>query len=139
MSRTQTIHRRIRFRAVQSKPAKPQQDERPDPAPGRIPRVARLMALAIRLEMLVAQGQVPNYAALASLAHVSRARITQITRLRLLSPDIQEALLFLPAVGKGPDPITERDLRPIAAEPDWKRQRRMWEKVISTVATDVRR
>ena len=24
------------------------------------------------------------------------------------------------------DPITERDLRPVAAEPDWQKQRQMW-------------
>jgi len=27
---------------------------------------------------------------------------------------------------KGRDPIRERHVRPIAAEPDWHRQRRMW-------------
>jgi hypothetical protein len=43
-----------------------------------------------------------------------------------LAPDIQEALLFLPRVAAGKDPITERDLRPIAATADWNRQRAMW-------------
>ncbi len=137
MSQTQTIHRRVRFRALGSNNAKRQQGERP--APGRIPRVARLMALAIRLEALIAEGRVPNYAALASLAHVSRARITQITSLTLLAPDIQEAVLFLPPVEQGPDPITERDLRPIMAVPDWGRQRALWAALISPVAPDTQR
>jgi len=52
--------------------------------------------------------------------------MTQITHLAFLAPDIQEALLFLPPVHHGPDPITERDLRPIAAEFDWKKQRQLW-------------
>ncbi len=91
------------------------------------PRAARLMALAIRLEELIRSGHVPSYAALARLVGVSRARVTQIANLTLLAPDIQEAILFLPPVVKGPDPITERDLRPIVAEPDWVKQRRLWE------------
>ena len=43
-----------------------------------------------------------------------------------LAPEIQEVILFLPRVESGRDPITERDLRPIVAEVDWGRQRRMW-------------
>jgi hypothetical protein len=69
--------------------------------PGRVPRVARLMALAIKLDGLVRQRVVPDYAALARLGHVSRARITQIMNLLLLAPDIQEQLLFLPDTLRG--------------------------------------
>ena len=58
--------------------------------PGRVPRVARLLALAIRLEQLVQARVIANYAALAELAHVSRARVTQIMNLRLLAPDNPE-------------------------------------------------
>ena len=87
------------------------------------------MALAIRLENLVDTGVVANYSTLAEVGHVSRARITQIVNLTLLAPDIQEAILFLPAIGHGPDRITERDVRPIAVEPDWPRQREMWAKL----------
>ncbi len=96
MSQTVTIHRRIRFHTAGSRQALCQQHTRSEETPGRIPHVARLMALAIRLETLIAEGRVPNYVALARLAHVSRARITQITNLTLLAPDIQEAVLFLP-------------------------------------------
>ena len=83
--------------------------------------------------MPVADGQVPNYAALAELAHVSRARITQITNLTLLAPDIQEAVLFLPPLQQGPDPITERDLRPIVAETNWACQRKLWDRLMSAI------
>ena len=48
-----------------------------------------------------------------------------------LAPDIQEAILFLPRVESGKDPITERDIRPIAAIPDWKKQRREWRDLAS--------
>jgi hypothetical protein len=40
---------------------------------GRVPRVARLMALALRLDELVRTGQVASYSALASLGQVTRA------------------------------------------------------------------
>src|SRR5262249_49114129 len=50
---------------------------RPAP-PGRVPRVARLLALAIRLEQWRADGVVKDYAELARLGHVSRARVSQV-------------------------------------------------------------
>jgi hypothetical protein len=60
------------------------------------------MALALRFEGLIRTGQILNYAELARLGHVSRARISQITCLLLLAPDIQEELLFLPPIdGRG--------------------------------------
>jgi hypothetical protein len=49
--------------------------------PGRVPRIARLMALAIRLERLLHEGVVSDYRALAELSHVTRARISQIVNL----------------------------------------------------------
>ncbi|MDM8004641.1 MAG: hypothetical protein QUV05_00600, partial [Phycisphaerae bacterium] len=64
--------------------------------PGNIPRVSKLMALAIRYDRLVSRGEVRDYADLARLGYVTRARITQIMNLLNLAPDIQEAILFLP-------------------------------------------
>jgi len=52
------------------------------------------MALAIRFDDLIRRGEVRDYADLARLGHVSRARITQIMNLLNLAPDIQERLLF---------------------------------------------
>ena len=48
---------------------------------GRIPRVSKLMALAIRFEHLLATGAVTDQAQLADVGHVSRARVTQIMNL----------------------------------------------------------
>lgn len=39
----------------------------------------------------------------------------------LLAPDIQEAILFLPRVERGKDPVTERELRAVVRELDWGR------------------
>lgn len=97
------------------------------PVANRVPRVSRLMALAIRFDGLIRDGVVTDQAELARLGHVTRARLTQIMNLLCLAPDIQEALLFLPRVERGRDPIKERQLRPIAAVPDWRRQRGMWQ------------
>ena len=96
------------------------------PPPGRVPRVAKLMALALRFDQLVRDGVVTDYAELARLGHVTRARMTQIMNLLNLAPDIQETILGLPPVENGRDPITERDLRAIVAVPDWRKQRRIW-------------
>src|SRR5688572_4680083 len=93
---------------------------------GRVPRVSRLMALAIRFDELIRVGEVSDYAELARLAHVTRARITQIMNLLILAPDIQEAILFLPRVELGRDPIHLRQLQPIAILPDWRKQRKLW-------------
>jgi len=97
---------------------------------GSILRVSKLMALAIKLEKLVRDGEVFDYADLARLGQVSRARITQIMNLLLLAPDIQEEILFLPRTMKGSDPISEKDLRPIAAIPYWNHQRKMWASLV---------
>ena len=64
------------------------------PGPPRIPRITRLMALAIKFQDMVDRGEVRDYADLARLGYVSRARITQIMNLLNLAPQIQEALLF---------------------------------------------
>ncbi|MBN9524152.1 hypothetical protein J0H58_37525 [bacterium] len=96
------------------------------PPPGRVPRVARLMALAIKMEGLVRVGVVKDYAALARLGRVTRARVTQVLNLTLLAPDLQETLLFLPPVAAGREPLALRELQPIARLRDWRRQRRAW-------------
>lgn len=77
---------------------------------GRVPRVAKLMALAIRFEQLLRDGEIKSQAKLGMLGHVTRARLTQIPNLLCLAPDLQEQLLFLPPVFEGEDPITERQL-----------------------------
>lgn len=100
---------------------------------GRVPRVSRLMALAVYLEELVKNGTVADYAELARLGYVSRARMTQIMNLRLLAPDIQEYLLFLPEVKEGRDPVSERDMRAICGEKDWAEQRKLWKNALKSL------
>ncbi len=92
----------------------------------RVPRIARLMALAIRFDGLIGSGQVANQAELARVGHVSRARLTQIMNLVLLSPDIQEELLFFTCAAAERSPMHLRQLQPIATTPDWGKQQAMW-------------
>ena len=100
--------------------------------PGRVPRVTRLLALALRLDRLVRTGAIADYATLARLGHVSRARVSQILSLLLLAPDIQETLLFLPPTERGRDTIRLRQLQSLAALPDWRHQRRLWQELRSS-------
>jgi len=95
---------------------------------GRPPRLARLLALAHKLEGLVQSGQVKDYAKLARLGHVSAARLSQILVLILLAPAIQEYILFLPENEAGF--LAERHLRAIAREPRWDRQRALFEELL---------
>jgi hypothetical protein len=93
---------------------------------GKLPRITRLMGLAIKFDGLLREGVVQDYAELARLGHVTRARMTQIMNLLNLAPDIQEEILFLPAVTTGRDPVAERNLRRVTAIVRWDRQRKAW-------------
>ena len=70
----------------------------------RVPRVARLMALAIHFEQLLRKGVVADQTQLTRLGHVSQ----------------------LPPTQGGREHLSERELRPIAALAGWPRQRREW-------------
>ena len=95
--------------------------------PGNVPRISRLMALAIRFDNLIRTGQVQDYADLARLGNVSRARITQIMNLLNLAPDIQEDIVFLPRTCSGRDPLDERGIRHVAMRISWSRQKGLWD------------
>ena len=98
-------------------------------APGtssRVPRMARLLALAWHIDGLVRSGALASYAAAAGLGHVSRARLSQIMSLLNLAPDLQEQVLFLPRPRRGRAPWTLRQLLLVAAALEWPEQRRRW-------------
>ncbi len=94
--------------------------------PGRVPRVSRLMALAIHFDRLLREGKVRDQSELARLTHVTQPRMTQIMNLLHLAPDIQEELLHLPPVVEGRDPTRERMLRKLTKTVNWREQRRLW-------------
>jgi hypothetical protein len=94
-------------------------------AGGSISRIARLMALALRFDGLLRKKTIRDYAELASLGRVTRARMTQIMKLLNLAPDIQEQILFLPNIPG----LNERNLRPLVSRIDWDEQRRLFRKI----------
>jgi hypothetical protein len=93
---------------------------------GRIPRVARLLALAYHFQELLDTRAVETQAELAKLAKLTPARVTQIMNLLGLAPDIQEEIFFLPPVTEGRPSVTERDLRQVLKTMAWSEQRERW-------------
>ena len=84
--------------------------------PKAIPRVAKLMALAIKLDDMIRQGLVKDHAEIARLGQVSRARVSQVMGLLNLAAGIQEAALC------NSNGITERQLRSACSVNCWKQQ-----------------
>jgi hypothetical protein len=106
----------------------PSDNQRPNSEGARrgIPRIARLMALAIRFDSLLRAEEFRDYAEIARLGRVTRARLTQIMKLLDLAPDIQEQILFLPNQNR----LNERNMRPIVSRIDWNEQRPMFQKIV---------
>ena len=107
-------------------------EKEPEP-PERLPRkrplrVARMLALAHKMQSQLDRGDVASRAELADSCGFSRARISQLLDLTLLAPDIQEAILFA-EVESGYDIINEHALREVVRAWDWEEQRRRWAEV----------
>ncbi|MHB9131128.1 MAG: hypothetical protein ACYDBB_08570 [Armatimonadota bacterium] len=103
----------------------------PEPV-DRIPRIARLLALAHHFDRLIADGAAKDYADIARLAHLTRARVTQIMTLRYLAPEIQESIIHT-QVGMGTNTLPERQIRDIALQLDWSEQRRHWQSIFGPI------
>jgi hypothetical protein len=99
---------------------------RPTRPRGRVPRIARLLALAHQFQELLDTGVVRTQMELAELTKLTTARITQIMNLLILAPDIQEEILFMPPVTSGDPPVTEKTLRPVLQTLVWSEQRERW-------------
>ena len=100
------------------------------PTPVRLPRITKMMALAIRLDHLIKSGQVTDQAELARVGHVTRARLTQIMDLNLLAPDIQEEILNLQNSRELKIFPREIAVRQIAANHCWLKQLEQWRDII---------
>jgi hypothetical protein len=98
-------------------------------APGRLPRVTQVMALAIHFDDMIRLGEAKDYADVARLSGLCRERISQVLRLTYLAPDIQVELLYLPPTATGRYPISEMSMRQIANLLSWSVQREQWERL----------
>ncbi len=126
MTSTFTIECRVNF-SDRGRGSRKRPDQGCPIEAGCVPRISRLMALAIRFGALIRSGEVSTYAELAGLGRVTHARMTQIMSLLCLAPDIQEEILFLPSSrAKGRDPVQLRHLLPITVIADWRKQRIRW-------------
>ena len=96
-----------------------------------LPRITRLMALAIKLEALFGECRNVSVRELACVGCVSRTRMTQILNLLHLAPDIQERLLWLPRLAHGREVISEKTLRRLTGEYYWERQREQFKRLLS--------
>jgi Resolvase, N terminal domain/Recombinase len=90
------------------------------------PRITRLLALAVKFDGLIQQGIVKDYAELARLGQISRARVTQIMNLLNLAPDIQEEILSWAGGRASKQYIRETSVRTMSSEVLWTRQREQW-------------
>ena len=103
----------------------------------RVPRIARLMALALKFEQMIRQAVVPDYAVLAAVGRVSRARVTQIMNLLNLAPDIQEQILFLRWETAERCGICEQSMRRMSSLLLWSDQRARWAALTSKICERV--
>lgn len=95
----------------------------------RLPRVTRLLALALKCEGLVRSGTIPDYAELARRGWVTPARVTQIMNLLHLATPIQEEILNWSEVENERDPVSERALRRLTRIPMWSKQLELWRRL----------
>ena len=107
-----------RARSMEERLGPPEPPNGPKPGP-RIPRITRLMALAIKLQEMIDRGEIQDYVDIARLGYITRARASQIMNLTLLAPDIQEALLEAEQSN-----LTEQELRAVTKQALWAEQRR---------------
>lgn len=111
---------------------KPRKGAAPVPAATERTPQNRLMALAVKFDGMLREDVVTDYADLARLGLITRARMTQIMNLLNLAPNIQEQIMFLPERTEGRETVAERNLRPLARIVSWRRQRKLWRNLART-------
>ena len=92
-----------------------------------VPRISRLLALALKMEQMIQEGTVKNYSELAHLGQVSAARITQVMNLLHLAPDIQEEILLPDTAQTG---LRESAVRKLSSVVLWSDQRDRWQDLL---------
>jgi hypothetical protein len=96
-----------------------------------MPRLSRLLALALKMEQMIREGTAKNYSELAHLGQVSAARISQVMNLLHLAPDIQEEILL----GNTPqDWLRESAVRKLSGVVLWSEQRDRWHELVATAS-----
>ncbi len=122
-----------RARSMEERLGPPEPPQGPKPGP-RIPRITRLMALAVKLQEMIDRGEIQDYVDIARLGYITRARASQIMNLTLLAPDIQESILCNFEEIETLAVLTEHDVRHISKEVNWAAQRKRFYKQLAEAA-----
>jgi DNA invertase Pin-like site-specific DNA recombinase len=96
--------------------------------PRPVPRISRLLALALKMEQMIQEGTIKNYNELARLGRVSTARVSQVMNLLYLAPDIQEEILKGEVLQSRSGESAVRKLGGIVL---WSEQRVLWHKLVA--------
>ena len=121
---TLSVEYKVDFNNSDGKRKARKQTASPKATSPKIPRVTKLLALAHHLQDLLDQGIVKDYADIARLSGLSRARVTQVMNLTLLAPEIQEKILKF--TDTSPVRLKEPLVRRTIQFPLWTDQVRLW-------------
>ncbi|MCG8409280.1 MAG: hypothetical protein MI923_29095 [Phycisphaerales bacterium] len=94
----------------------------------RLPAIVKLLVLAYQIEQAVEEGRACDYMDVAQQLGLTRARVTQITNLLLLSPTIQATILTKPDRIQH---LSERRLRSVLDEVDWQEQEILFQQLLT--------
>ncbi len=100
----------------------------PNSIPDSIPSLTKMLVLAHQIYRAVESSRLTDYAEIARQIGVSRARVSQIIRLRQLAPEIQDVILCEPQQVAH---LFERQLRQISCESGPATQLRQFESLLT--------
>lgn len=105
--------------------------EKPVDATPPVPTIVRSLVRAHAYERLIRSGAATSYADVAAMVKQTTARLSQLAMLLNLAPDLQAEILELAAPENRGATVDEKEVRRIANEPDWGKQRRAWREMMA--------
>ncbi|MDP8265749.1 MAG: zinc ribbon domain-containing protein, partial [Candidatus Aceula meridiana] len=93
------------------------------------PKIRRNLILAYQIQKLMDEDKIPSIKQAAEWLNVIQVRLDQTMNMLLLSPSIQEEIIFSP--NKRIAEIPEYKLRNIASEADWQKQSQLWQELLT--------
>jgi len=96
------------------------------------PRIRRNLILAYQLQKLINEGAVTSSKQAAQWLNMIEVRIDQVMNMLLLSPQIQEEIIY--SDNTTISLIPEYKLRPIINEANWQKQSQMWIELLNNPA-----
>jgi len=103
--------------------------EKPADAPPPVPTIVRSLVRAHSYERLIRSGAATSYADVAAMVKQTTARLSQLAMLLNLAPDVQAEILDLAEPENRGATVDEKEVRKIANEADWEKQRKAWREI----------